>query len=66
MWIRLDGGMVGWGSELGLGWGRVAWWPDIYAPMESFERLLPDPGVLRSSSVTCNVKQPVIRVKPCT
>jgi len=30
MWIGLEGGMVGWGSESGLGWGRVGWWPDIY------------------------------------
>ncbi len=63
MWIGLEGGMVGWGSESGLGCGRVAWWPDIDTPTELFEKLLPDPGVWRSSSVACDVEQPTIRVQ---
>jgi len=56
MWIGLEGGMVGWGSESGLGggggaggWGggRGGWRPDIYTTMELFEKLPPDPGVWR-------------------
>lgn len=51
MWIGLEGGMVGWAGGL------------TYIPMELFEKLLPDPGVWRSSSVACDVEQPTIRIQ---
>jgi len=44
------------------GWDAGGW-PDIYTPTELFEKLLPDPGVWRSSSVACDVERPTIRVQ---